>query len=86
MRTFNLFEFFRFMLTVLVTTYTIIRLVTFIWRWQGAVGGAHGGNAVFYRYLGVLLLRTRLRRFLYELVTLGGLIAVLALLILFHWR
>ena len=86
MRTFNLFEFFRFMLTVLVTTYTIIRLITFIWRWEDAVGGAHGGTAVFYRYLGVLLLRMRFRRFLYELVTLGGLTAVLALLILFHWR
>jgi hypothetical protein len=85
-RDFDLFEFYRFILTVLVTTYGIIRLVMFIWHWRGAVGQARGGTAILYRYAAVLLLRARFRRFLYDAGTIGGLLAILALLIHLHWR
>jgi len=83
---FDLFEFYRFMLTVLVTVYGVVRLAVFIWQWQGAAGQARVGSAFLYRYLIVLLLRARLRRFAYEFTTIGGLAAILVLLIHLHWR
>ncbi len=85
MQHFDLFEFYRFMLAVLAGTYTTIRLLTFIWGWQGAGGQARVGSAVVYRYLVVLLLRTRIRRFVYEIMVIGGLLAVLVLLLRLHW-
>lgn len=86
MRPFDLFEFYRFMLAVLVTTYSVIKLLTAIWRWRGIYGEAGAGSAVLYRYLLVLLLRARSRRFAYELTIIGGLVAVFVLLVWRHWH
>jgi len=83
---FDLFHFYRFLLTVVVTVYGLIRLTLFIWRWQGLADRTQGGAMVLYRYFVVLLLRARFRRFLLELSAIGGLAAVLVLLILWHWR
>ena len=83
---FDLFEFYRYMLAVLVTVYSVVRLTLFIWRWQGAAGRARGGSEIVYRYLVVLLLRARFRRFAYELAVIGGLLLILAVLIIMHWR
>jgi hypothetical protein len=82
---FDLFGFFRFMLAVLVTAYGMIRLIFLIWRWQGISGRVRMGSPVLYRYVIVLLLRARLRRFAYELSVIGGLVVVLVLLIRLHW-
>ena len=83
---FDLFEFYRFMLTVLVSVYGTIRIVLFIWHWHGVTGQARVAYALLYRYLFVLLLRARFRRFAYEFVTIGGLATILVLLVLLHWR
>lgn len=85
-QSFDLFHFYRFLLTLLVTVYGLIRLTLFIWQWQGFAGRTQGGAILLYRYFVVLLLRARFRRFLFELCTIGGLAAVLVLLILWHWR
>jgi hypothetical protein len=82
---FDLFEFYRFMLAVLVGIYGTGRLVTFIWQWQAAANGWLG-SAVLRRYVVVLLLRMRFRRFAYELATIGGLLLTLGLLIHAHWH
>ena len=82
---FDLFEFYRFLLAVLVGCYCTIRLVVLIWRWESAAGSLLG-SAVLRRYVAVLLLRLRFRRFVYELSVIGGLAVVLVLLIRMHWR
>jgi len=81
---FDLFEFYRFMLTVMVGIYGTGHLVVFIWRWQVAADGWLG-SALLRRYLMVLLLRMRFRRFAYELAVIGGLLLTLGLLIRAHW-
>ena len=86
MRHFDLFEFYRFMLGVFVGVYGTIRLSTFIWRWHGAAQQGWVGSALLHRYLTVLLLRMRFRRFAYELVVIVGLLLILALLIRAHWQ
>ncbi len=85
MHQFDLFEFYRFILTVLVGTYSVVRLATLIWRWQGFGRRMAVGSPVLHRYFLLLLVRTRFRRFVYELFVVGGLAAVLALLIRWHW-
>ena len=85
MQGFDLFEFYRFMLAVLVSIYSLGRLITFIWRWQVAAEGWLG-SALLHRYLVVLLLRMRFRRFAYELIVIGGLLLTLVLLIDAHWQ
>ena len=84
---FDLFGFYRFMLAVLAGTYTFIRLVSFVAGVGEAIRSASRGRAgstVMYHYLTVLLLRTRLRGFSYELVVIGGLVLILILLIRAH--
>lgn len=86
MRPFDLFEFYRFMLAILVTTYSVVKLLTVIWRWRGIYAEAGVGSAILYRYLLVLLLRARFRRFAYELTVIGGLFTVFVLLVWRHWQ
>lgn len=85
MWSFDLFEFFRYMLTVVAGTYGLIRLLQFIWHWQGIDGEGRSGSALLYRYAMVLLLRARFRRFLYDLAVIGTLGGLLVLLIQRHW-
>ena len=80
----DLFEFYRFMLATVVAIYSLIKLTLFIWRWQGVQGEARIGSRLAYQYLLVLLLGVRVRRFLYEFIVMGGLIAILILLIRAH--
>jgi hypothetical protein len=85
MPSFDLFELYRFLLASLVCVYVTVRLVAFIWQWQGFGRGGQVGSALLRQYLIVLLLRIRLRRFVYELMVIGGLAAVLVLLLRMHW-
>ncbi len=86
MHGFDLFEFYRFLLAVLVCAYGTIRLIVFIWRWQGTMNAGWMGSALLRRYATVLLLRLRFRAFAYELSVIGALTLVLALLLRLHWR
>lgn len=81
---FDLFEFYRFVLAVLVGTYTVLRFFMFIWRWSWDVEENTPASTVLRRYFIVLMLRMRFRRFAYEFVVIGGLATVLILLIRLH--
>lgn len=82
---FDLFGFYRFLLAVLVGCYAAIRVGIFVWHLQRDVDDVLG-SALLRRYVTVLLLRMRLRGFLYELSVIGGLTYVLFLLVRLHWR
>ena len=82
---FDLFEFYRFLLAVLVCVYSTIRLITFIWRWHYAGADGWIGSALVRRYVIVLLLRLRFQRFVYEFLLIGGLATILFLLLRLHW-
>lgn len=73
------------MLAVLAGTYTAIRLALLLWRWQEMADDALG-TAMVRRYVVILLLRLRIRRFLPELTAVGALGVVLALLVRLHWQ
>ena len=81
---FDLFEFFRFLLSVLVCVYCTCRLATVIWAWQGFGRDGSVGSALLRRYLIALVLRARFRRFLYEFSVIGGLSACLVVLLRLH--
>ncbi len=85
MSSFDLFEFFRFLLTASVTIYGLVRLIQFIWRWQGIDGTGAVGSAVLYRYFMVLLFRARIRRFALDFIEIATLSLILLLLIGRHW-
>ncbi len=86
MLTFDLFEFFRFLLTITATTYGIVRLIVIIWRWQGIAETATLGSGVLYRYFMVLALRARFRLFILDFLEIAGLGVLLAVLIGRHWE
>ena len=85
MESFDLFEFFRFLLASSVTVYSLVRLIQFIWHWQGIDGRSAVGSAVLYRYFMLLLIRARFRRFIMDIVEIAALTAILLLLITGHW-
>ncbi len=77
MRDSSLFELYRYLLGVVVCTYVVVRAVSFIWRWQIDSGEADRPEALIRRYLVTVLLRTRVRRYWFELaqiVTLAGIL------------
>ena len=80
----DLFDLYRFILAVLVCSYGVVRLIAFVWRWQGELSQAGGPTSRFLRYAGLLLLRLRVRRFAYDLSVVAGLFVVLVLLIRLH--
>ena len=84
MPSFDLFEFYRFLLFVLAASYSLVRVVLFIWWWQVSADSVLGG-AMVRRYLSVLLLRVRFWRFIYEFVVMAGLASILLVLIQLHW-
>ncbi len=81
---FDLFEFHRFLLSTAVCTYGIARFIQFIWRWQGLDRHSSDGSAIALRYLVVLLLRLKVRRFAFDFFQIAGLITIFVLLILSH--
>ena len=84
MRDFDLFEFYRFMLVVLLTVYSTLKLILFIWSWQGSAGETRLGSKLAYRYAISLLLGVRVHRFLYEFAVILVLSGILVLSILAH--
>ncbi len=82
---FDPFEFYRFFLSVLVCSYTVARLITFIWRIQGFTIPSIRGTSLVRRYLLVQFLRIRWRRFMPDFLTIAALGIVLGLLVSLHF-
>ena len=82
----NLFGFYRFVLSVMVGSYAAVRMVLFLWRWRLFGTEDSRGLGLLRRYAVVQLLRVRFFRFAGELSIIAALLAVLALLIDWHWR
>lgn len=83
MQRFDLFEFYRFLLTVAVATYSIVRTATFIWQWQRYEQRSRWAPLA-RRYVEVQLLRLRVGRFLGEIVQIIMLTLLFVLLIERH--
>lgn len=82
---FDLFEFYRFMLAAMCCIYAVAKLALFIWRWRGISAMGSKRTLLLQRYVLALLLRTSLWRFVPDLLVIAGLLAVLALLLRWHW-
>jgi len=80
----DLFASYRALLALLVGIYTLVRLIVFIWESPLFRPQADQGAIVALRYVGVLLLRTRFRRFAFDLAVIAALSFVLGLLVLRH--
>ncbi len=82
---FSPFNFFRFMLTIVVTVYCAIRLLMWLPLVMQLTAGNDRGARLLRRYLLVQALRIRFRRFAWEMVQIVLLFAILCLLIARHW-
>ena len=82
---FDLFEFYRYLLTLLVSIHCAVRLVSHVYRWQ-AFDRRHRWAPRLRRYAVVHLLRLRFRRFWVDATQIAILSAILLLLISRHWR
>ncbi len=83
---FDLFEFYRYLLAVLVASYATARLITFIWRLGRVDAADPRSHVLLRRYLVVQLLRLRVGRFAWDLTVIAALLMVLVSLVLRHWR
>jgi len=86
MRGSDIFDLYRQLLAIVVSTYIVVRMVNFVLRWQLATEAAPRWEALVRRYLTVQLMRLRVRRFLFELGQVAVLAAVFGYLLLLHWR
>lgn len=84
MKAFDLFDVYRFGLAVLVLAYAAVRTTLFVWNWVYRPESILSSSLV-RRYIIVLLLRLRFRRFAYELGSVACLLAVFLYLVRLHW-
>lgn len=80
----DLFEFWRLLLTVVVSIYVLVYTARTMWGWLCWFNSSRQCKVVG-RYTAVLLLRTRVRRFRAELIRIAALLAVLGLVVGLHW-
>jgi hypothetical protein len=80
----DVFDLWRYLLSTVVTIYTLVYTGRTVWNWVAYFGTSHR-HAVMGRYASVLLLRTRMRKFSGELVRLGLLLVLLAVVVGLHW-
>ena len=80
----SLFDFYRWLLTLTVCTYAVLRCVAAAWRWYVAGVSAKRSEALLRGYIVTVLLRVRARRFWFEFVQVGVLSTVLAYLLSLH--
>jgi hypothetical protein len=78
---FDFFHLFRFMLAIFATAYTLIGIGQFAWQWRRDSAAAGRGEALMRRYLIVQFLRIKTRRFLWDLLEIAALLAVLFYLV-----
>lgn len=79
----DLFYVFRWLLAVVGTVYTLVCTGQSLYRWLAYFSSSRQ-TAILGRYTLVLLLRTRGRRFAWELCRIGFLVAVFVSLIYIH--
>jgi hypothetical protein len=84
MRDFDLFDFWRYLLSVAVTIYVLIYTTRTLWGYLAWFNSSRRLK-VMGRYAAVLLLRARVRQFAGELIQIGVLLAVLAGVVGLHW-
>ncbi len=76
----ELFHLWRFVLIVVCTIYTAIRLTQTAWRWQEILWAGTRTSGLMRHYLFVHLLRLRVHRFTLEMIQIAALlVALLAL-------
>jgi hypothetical protein len=80
----TVFHLYRYMLVIVVSCYVTVRLVTFIWRWQLNVQSAERPEALVRRYAVTLFLRVRLRRFWFDFLQIGTMLAALIYIVMLH--
>jgi hypothetical protein len=85
-RDLDLFALYRWLLAIVVSVYTVIRLAQTVNNWVGYLWSAHPRSGTMRRYLTVQLLRIRLRRFTLDLLEIAALTAVLTVLLWLHHR
>lgn len=77
----DLFESYRFLLIVVGSSYSAVRTAHALQRWYGSQDRL---DAMMRRYVHVHLLRIRLRRFLFDILMIVGLLALLAEIVWLH--
>lgn len=80
----SLFDLYRRLLAIVIGTYAMVRTISFVWRWQAFGRSGSRTEAILRRYVFTVLLGVRVRRFWFEFLQIGGLIAVLAYLLHLH--
>lgn len=79
-----MFDLYRRLLVTAIATYATVRTVSFVWRWQAFGRSGSRAEVVLQRYALTVLMGVRVRRFWFEFLQIGGLIALLWYLLLLH--
>jgi hypothetical protein len=82
----EIFDLYRRLLGIVLAVYGLVNLVNFVLKWHADTLRAGRSEAVFRRYLVTSLLRVRLRRFWFDFVQIGLLVAILACVLWLHAR
>jgi hypothetical protein len=86
LRDLDLFAFYRWLLAIVCTIYTFVRLGQTVHNWIGYLWAPHPRSGTLRRYALVQLLRIRLSRFTLDLVQLVALTAAFFALLWLHRR
>jgi hypothetical protein len=81
---FDLFVVFRWSLATVCTIYAVVVSARSLWNWLSWFAGSRE-TAVLGRYTFVLILRTKLRRFGWELTQIAFLTVALTFFVYMHW-
>lgn len=77
----DIFDVYRMTLAIVFGCYAVVRTAHFVWHWQADTQRAGRHEALLRRFLLTSLLRTRLRRFWFDVVQIVVLLAVFAYLV-----
>lgn len=77
----DLFALYRRVLLILVGTYTVIKLLQFIWRWRVDTLAAARPEALLRRWVELSALRVRMRRFTLDVLQLVVLAVILVYIV-----
>lgn len=77
----DLFSFYRRLLLIILGSYSVIRLMLFIWRWRADSLAARRHEALLRQWVEVSVLRVRMRRFTLSVLQIALLTAILGYVI-----
>ncbi len=80
----DIFDFWRYLLSIVVTTYVAIYMLRTLWSWLIYFRSSRR-TTVMGHYALVLLLRARVRRFGGEMLRIGMLLVLLGAVVGLHW-